>query len=239
VEASGAPQPPPAAPDAPPAEIWERPEASFRYLVRQAGGEGTEATLWWDGMTDVWVPWVWAGESPAGGTAEGPADGIEIPSSWGRFRLTGMGKDTASLNLAALARVAEDMALRDLMGWRRRAHALAAHGLPDPHADGNALAAWSQPVLDALGAGATLFWRREGAGWKLVQARGEGLGFTGSLVLPEGLLAATFEHEASPWRRWDPSPEVRLHLAGPGADPRWPLVLRRVELALAGEVPTW
>ncbi len=233
---------PPASPPgeaAPPPDIWKRPEDSFRYLVCRAIGEDAGAVLWWDGMTDVWVPWVTVGSAPGGAAAEEPGAGIEIPSSWGRFRLSGAGEDGGRLNLDALARVAEDMALRDLMGWRRRAHALAAHGLPDPQADGPALAAWATPVLDALGASAALFWHHEGAGWKLVQARGEGVGFTGSLVLPKALLAATFETDASPWRRWDPAPEIRIHLAGIDADPHWPLKLRRVELALAGEVPTW
>ena len=230
---------PPPGDAAPPPDIWKHPEDSFRYLVRQAIGEDAAAVLWWDGMTEVWVPWVAVGAAPGGADSREPGAGIEIPSSWGRFRLTGVGEAGGRVNLDALARVAEDMALRDLMGWRRRAHALAAHGLPDPQADGQALAAWSTPVLDELGASAALFWHDEGAGWKLVQARGEGVGFTGSLVLPKALLAATFETDASPWRRWDPAPEIRIHLTGVDADPHWPLKLRRVELALAGEVPTW
>ncbi len=230
----------PGAGGGPPTDVWERPEASFRYLIESSVGSGRRVILWWNGMTDVWVPWVWTGAAPPAHAEGGPEEGIEIASQWGRFRLSGVSGERDRLNLAGLTRVAEDMALRDLVRWRREAHALAAHGLPDPHAEGPGLASWSEPVLELLGVESALFWRREGAGWKLVEARGEGIGFSGNLVFPKDLFSATFEGADSPWRRWEPTPGVRLLLAGADeTDPHWPLRLRRVELALAGEEPGW
>ena len=220
------------------AEAWESPEATFRYLVEQALGRDAGVTLWWNGGVDTWVPWVWTGASP-GARLKEPDDSLCLQTECGEFRVAGAEERGARLNVLAMTRVAEDMALRDLMHWRREARPLAVHGLPDPHAEKNALAGWMAPVMNALDATLALVWRREGAGWRLLHAEGEGLGLDGTFVVPAPLFAATFETEHSPLRRWEPVSGLRVHLQVKGDDPRWPLRLRRVELALAGEESAW
>lgn len=220
------------------AAAWESPEATFRYLVEQALGRDAAIALWWNGGVDTWVPWVWTGAS-AGARPKDADDALCLHTECGEFQVTGAGDRHGRLNAAALTRVAEDMALRDLMRWRREARSLAAHGLPDPQAEKDALAGWMSPVLLALDAAAALVWRREGAGWRLLHAQGEGLGLDGTFTVPAALFAATFEAENSPWLRWEPGAGLRVHLQVKGDDPRWPLRLRRVELALTGEGPAW
>ena len=221
-----------------PAEVWESPEATLRYLAEQALGRGAAVTLWWDGGLGSWVPWVWTGPSP-GPRPQEPADALHLRTECGEFRLSGAGERSDQLPVAALTRVAEDMALRDLLRWRREARGLAALGLPDLHGESAALAGWVAPVRRILAATAVLMWRREGPLWRLVHAEGEGLGLEGTFTLPGDLFTATFEGERSPWRRWEPTPGLRAHLRLEGEDPRWPLRLRRVERALTGEGAAW
>jgi hypothetical protein len=220
------------------ATAWESPEATFRYLVEQTLGRDAAITLWWNGGVDAWVPWIWTGVS-AGARPEDSGDVLALRTECGEFQVSGAGERRGRLNLVALTRVAEDLALRDLMRWRREARALAAHGLPDPNAEKGALARWMAPVLAALEGAAALMWRREGEGWRLVYAQGEGLGLDGTFTVPAALFEATFEAESSPWRRWEPAADLRVHLQVKGDDPRWPLRLRRVQLALAGEETAW
>jgi hypothetical protein len=153
--------------------------------------------------------------------------------------VSGAGERRGRLNTAAVTRVAEDMALRDLMRWRREAKALMGRRPPDPRGEKGVLVDWTTPVMLALGCEAALVWRREGAGWRLMHVVGEGLGLEGTLTVPDALFAATFEAERSPWRRWEPAPGLRVHMQMKADDPRWPLRLRRVELALAGEETAW
>jgi hypothetical protein len=238
-----------AAPSVPPSErapelelgsaaVWESPEATFRYLAEQVLGRDAAITLWWNGGVDAWVPWIWTGAS-AGTRPEDSGEVLALRTECGEFHVSGAGERRGRLNAAAFTRVAEDMALRDLMRWRRDARSLAAHGLPDPNAEKGALARWMAPVLAALEGAAALMWRREGEGWRLVYAQGEGLGLDGTFTVPAALFEATFEAESSPWRRWEPAADLRVHLQVKGDDPRWPLRLRRVQLALAGEETAW
>ncbi len=220
------------------AAAWESPEATFRYLVEDALGRDAAIALWWDGGVDTWVPWLWTGAS-AGARPGDSGDVLALRTECGEFRVSGAGERRGRLHTAALTRVAEDMALRDLMRWRREARSLAAHGLPDSQAEKSVLAGWMSPVLIALDAAAALVWRREGAGWRLMHVEGEGLGLEGTLTVPDALFAATFEAERSPWWRWEPAPGLRVHMQMKADDPRWPLRLRRVELALAGEETAW
>lgn len=217
---------------------WESPEATFRYLVERALGRDAAITLWWNGGVDAWVPWVWTGGSP-GVRPKDSGDMLPLHTECGEFQVSGAGERRGLLNPAALTRVAEDMALRDLMRWRREARTLTGRGLPDPRADQHALAGWIAPVMVALDVAAALVWCREGDGWRLLHAEGEGLGLDGTFVIPAALFAATFESESSPWRRWEPAADLRVHLQVKGDDPRWPLRLRRVQLALAGEETAW
>ena len=221
--------PTPSAP--PPADVWASPEGTFRYLVETTLGSGSAVSLWWSGGTDVWVPWVWTGE-----TIPHPApdldSGVRVSSAWGEFRVVGTG--AGQLNAGALQRVTEDMALRDLMTWRETSRSLGSHGLPTSGADAGQLASWLEPLWPVLGARAALFWRRGGEDWSLLSARGSGLTLSGVFHMPEDLLTATFEGKGTPWRRWDPASGLRLYLSMKSEDLRLPLRLRRLELVLTG-----
>ena len=214
--------------ETPPPNIWESPEATFRYLVEQTVGEGSKVTLWWNGNTGVWVPWLWMGAAPAENKG-----GVELSSRYGEFRLTGAESGQDRLNVPALTRVAEDIALRDLASWQETERELRGRAVPDPTAAVGALEAWATPVLAVLGAQAVLLWRRDEDGWVLVLARGEGLSLSGELRMSPEMFAATFEHPGSSWRRWDPSVGLRLLCLLDGAGSRWPLMIHRVEKALA------
>jgi hypothetical protein len=231
----GTPRPPDGAgsgyASGPPLEIWESPEATFRYLVARAMGPDTRATLWWDGGTESWVPWLWMGDGPDGR----PEDGLDLGTHWGNFRLTGLAEG-ASIPRAALLRVAEDLALRDLMLWQQEAPHLVRHGLPGTDLHAGALKEWATPVLTRLEVESSLLWRGTPEGWSLLFAQGEGLRLDGTVVFPERLLLATFDAAASPWRRWDPVDGIRFYLIPRGDERRWPLRLARVARALSGHV---
>ena len=226
------------APAPPPPSVWETPEETFRYLAAQTLGADQPVSLWWDGGAGVWVPWVWTGEVPSR-RPEPPEYGVEIPSRWGSFRLAVSAREAGRVPVAAFARVAEDLALRDLMVWRQEARRFAAHGLPEPDMKAADLHRWAEPVLAHLGADSLLLWRREGDRYRLLHAEGGGFEFSGTLIMPAARVAATFETDAAGWRRWDPLPWLRVHLGTDKSDPRWPLKLRRMELALAGEDTPW
>jgi hypothetical protein len=132
-------------------------------------------------------------------------------------------------------RVAEDLALRDLMLWQQEAPQLVRHGLPSAELHAGALKDWALPVLTRLEAQAALLWRGTPVGWTLLLAQGDGLRLDGTLVLPERLLLATFESGTVPWRRWDPVSGLRFYLVPKGDERRWPLRLARVARALAGD----
>lgn len=218
----------------PPADVWASPEATFRYLIEQTLGADASVGLYWNGATDVWVPWTWTGDTP-----DRDADmesGVSVPMQWGEMRVLGEGTDR--LNMGALQRVAEDIALRDLMQWRETSRSLGQHGRPSSSADAGQLAAWLEPVWGVLNVQAALTWRRSSEGWSLMGARGSGLNMSGVFNMPERLLEATFEGPGSPWTRWEPADGLRLHLASDSVDPRLPLRLRRVELAVSGEDAT-
>ena len=217
-----------------PADVWDRPEATFRYLVEQGGGAESAVSLWWDGAMGIWVPWTWVGDVPEGGPEE-PDRGLRIESEWGTFRVVAPPAVLDRLPAGAVRRVAEDMALRDLMRWQRREEELRALGVPSPEADGAALAGWGKRVLEALEVETGLFWRVEGDRFRLVGAWGTGVDLEGTLVLPSALLQETLEGPGSRWTPWEPVPGVRMHLRGLEDDPRRRLRLRRVERALAGE----
>ncbi len=220
---------------APPPDVWASPDATFRYLVDQALGAEASIGLYWNGGTDVWVPWIWTGDVPS---IDADIDsGVTVPlQQWGEMRVLGDGANR--LNIAALQRVAEDIALRDLMQWRETSRSLSQHGRPSSGADAGALAAWLEPVWSVLNVQASLTWRRGSEGWSLTGARGNGLNLSGVFNMPERLLEATFEGPGSPWTRWEPADGVRLHLASDTPDPRLPLRLRRVEMAVSGEDST-
>ena len=221
------------------ATAWESPEATFRYLVEQALGRDAAITLWWNGSVDAWVPWVWTGASP-GARPQDSGDVLPLRTECGEFQVSGAGERRGQLNPAALARVAEDMALRDLMRWRREARALTGHGLPDPQADRQALAGWIAPVMVALEwrgrsgvasrgrrvAVAARRGRRPGIGWDVHHPRRPLRGHLRGGDVRRGGAGS-------------PQPDLRVHLQVKGDDPRWPLRLRRVQLALAGEETAW
>ena len=205
----------------------------FRYLVEQTLGQDATIVLWWNGGTDTFVPWAWTGEAPA--AAGKTPSGVSVRLNWGEARITGAGADR--LNEAALRRVAEDIALRDVMQWRDKAQEIARHAAPGSGADAGQLAAWLDAVWDTLEVQAALVWRRTGDGWALLNARGSGLSVSGAFNMPEALLTATFEHVSTPWSRWDPAPGLRLHVKHASDDRRLPLRLKRISLAITQKDP--
>ena len=223
--------------DSPPPDVWTRPEATFRYLVGLAAGKQTPVTLWWDGGADLWVPWLWTGDSPQG-TPETLDQAVEIPSSWGAFRLVGASGVRGLLKLPALSRVVDDIALRDLAVWRKEARAFAALGYPDPKDEG-AIDAWAETVISPLNSEAALIWRHGDDTWQLLGTWGEGIVFGGNLVFAESLFAASFDGPDSPWHRWELGNNLCVQLMLSESDPRTPLRLNRVRQALHGENDAW
>jgi hypothetical protein len=223
--------------EAPPPDIWVHPEATFRYLVESAGGKERAMTLWWDGGEDHWVPWLWTGEIPQG-EAEPLTDGLEIPSSWGAFRLIG-GEDVHDeLNLGALTRVADDLALRDLAAWRQAERELVDVGMPDPE-DEDGLETWAERVLSPLNSEAAMIWKQGDDAWRLQGTWGESVVFSGDLVFSDSLFSATFDGPGTRWYRWDLGAGFCVQLMLSEDDPRWPLRFHRVKRAVMGEVDTW
>lgn len=223
--------------EAPPPEIWIHPEATFRYLVEQAAGPDRPVTLWWEGNTGVWVPWLWTGESPQG-DPEAVEEGMEVPFAWGAYRLVGDRGVINQLNVAALSRVVEDLALRDLATWRQTAEDLQNVGYPDP-GDEAAVDAWAERVLTPLHSEAAMIWRRDQDTWRLIGTWGEGIIFNGDLVFSEALFAAIYETTNTNWFRWDLDEGFLVQFIKPDEDPRWPLRLHRVKRAMVGESGGW
>jgi hypothetical protein len=212
----------------PPAEIWARPEATFRYLMEQALGVGAAATLSWDGGIRTWVPWVWTGEEP---DSEGGSS-VELSTSWGTFRVTGAAVERRLLPLAALTRVAEDLALRDLAAWQKTAAALPG---AVPPGDRKALLAWAGSVLEALNPETAWLWEHEGETMRLAAAFGEGVSLAGDRVtLPESLLRDLLDEGGIQWERWEPSEHLSVHLGFSRTDRQWPLRWERIRTAMAG-----
>jgi hypothetical protein len=220
---------------APSPDIWTDPGRTFAYLIK-CTGSNTPATLWWDGGENLWVPWFWTGSSvPDLGTAT--PEGTELNSEWGRFVVSGSPDLLERLPVDAVRRVAEDAALRDLMTWRKTAQDLASRGLPKATAE--SVRDWAGPVLRNLGARAILVWLHAGSRWTLVEAQGEGLKFTGDLVLSQEMLDVTFAAPGTPWERWQPLEGFTLQILPPEDDPRWPLRLARVRRAVVGDIAAW
>jgi hypothetical protein len=209
-------------------EVWSSPEATLRYLMGEAGAD--RFTLWWDGETDTWVPLAWRGPDPGSVAAGSRPEGTEISHRWGRFLVSGA--DEHRLYRPGLARVAEDMALRDLEDWRRSRDRLRGH-IPTEHlADLPAWARWLDEALPVLGAEAVLLWLRQDGAWRLARAWGEGVGLAGELRLPEALFTATFG-PASAWRSWQPWSGYRVLFTPRPGDHTWPLRQARLDQLLS------
>ena len=221
----------------PPPDIWIHPEATFRYLVEQAAGADSPVTLWWEGNTGVWVPWLWTGDGPEG-DPEVAGQGVEVPFSWGTYRLVGEREALDQLNMAALSRVVEDLALRDLASWRQAAEDLRSLGYPDP-GDEAAVSDWADRVLTPLHSEAAMIWRHDEDTWRLIGTWGEGIIFNGDLIFSETLFAAIYENANTNWSRWDLDDGFCIQLIMPEDDPRWPLRLHRVQRAMIGESGGW
>jgi len=216
---------------APPPDVLASPEASFRYLVESVLGEGNDAALWWDGGEDMWVPWVTVGDVPDPEIV--PAGGFDVRTEWGEFRLDGDGVESAAFPRAAVKRVAEDLALRDLAAWRKRAAALARVPAVTVDSDPDVLETWWDFIAGVLDPATAMLWREDPDGWSLAAARGKGVAFTGLFHLDEDLLTATFPTGRGAWRRWEPVPGLRVYLRFADGDGRWPLRLKRVQTAVA------
>lgn len=213
-----------------PISALETPEASFRYLAEQAIGSSGIATLWWDGGIGYWAPWAWTGNPPAGQNLK-PQGGLDIPTNWGRFRLTGREVENVQWNRDALKRVAEDMALRDLMAWNKRAAEMKGASRISNASSPSDIANWFEQVFSDLDPKSAMVWRSQEKGWSLVTTHGEGLAFSGDLTLPFDLLAPTFEATGTPWTVWEPTNGVRTYFQFSAEDPRWALRMRRLEAA--------
>jgi len=208
----------------PPVDALTSPESSFAYLAEQTLGAGAAASLWWDGDRGSWAPCMWTGNAPAsGGAPQGPV----IETEWGKFSIGDSG--SAAWNAAALRRVAEDYALRDLMRWQRTAADLAGIPRPSP-GDAVSHSGWLQRAADYLGVDALFLWEGDGSGWLLRGVFGEGFSIQGELRFPDAVLTASFESEGCGWYAWAPRDGFRAHLR-PGADPRWTLRLDRFRQA--------
>jgi hypothetical protein len=214
---------------APSPDVWTDPETTFRYLLDRAVGPNTPATLWWDGAIEVWVPWLWTGHSPA---SEGKSV-VRLPSAYGGFRLTGDWTEGADLPVAALTRVAEDMALRDLAGWEKTAAGLAADR--DVPRGRDALRRWAAPVLRALEPETAWLWERQPDGWKLRDVAGDDVTFSGELVASEHMLESLFQGPGFRWERWRPAEHLSVHLGFSPGDGQWPLRWARVKKALTSK----
>jgi hypothetical protein len=210
----------------PPAEIWSDPETTFRYLVAQAVGPETPATLWWDGGIGIWVPWVWTGPSPV---SEGKSV-AKLPSAFAGFRLTGDWTEGADLPLAAMTRVAEDMALRDLALWQKTAESLSGMAVPRGR---DALRQWAAPVLKALAPETAWLWERQPDGWKLRDVLGGNTAFSGDLRVSEQMMEALYGGPGLRWERWRPAEHLSVQLGFAPVDGQWPLRWERVKKALA------
>ena len=212
------------APQNAPADIWTDPATTFHYLMDQAGVR--DFVLWWDGENDSWVPVVSTGGGKDSLTSGARPEGIEVSHRWGRFVLSGANE--ARLYRPALARVAEDIALRDLEEWRRSGERLRTRIPAEEHTDLPAWGRWLDEALPVLSAEAALLWLRQDGGWRLARAWGEGVGLAGELRLPEPLFVATFG-PGSMWRSWQPVPAYRVLFTPRDGDHTWPLRQARLQ----------
>ncbi|HET9232999.1 MAG TPA: hypothetical protein VFP10_02525 [Candidatus Eisenbacteria bacterium] len=217
------------APQHGPADIWTDPATTFHYLMEQAGVR--DYVLWWDGESDSWVPVLWSGVAKDSMTSSSRPDGIEVSHRWGRFILSGA--DEARLHRPALARVAEDIALRDLEEWRRSGERLRSRIPAEEHTDLPAWGRWLDEALPILSAEAALLWLRQDGAWRLARAWGEGVGLAGELRLPEPLFTATFG-PGSAWRSWQPVPAYRVLFTLREGDHTWPLRQARLQNLMSG-----
>ncbi len=210
------------------ADIWTDPATTFRYLMDQAGVH--DYVLWWDGEGDSWVPMLSSGpvhDSVASGSRP---EGLDISHRWGRFVLSGA--DEGRVFRPALARVAEDMALRDMEDWRRSGERLRTRVPSEDASDLPAWGRWFDEALPILGVEAALLWLRQDSAWRLARAWGEGVGLAGELRLPEHLFAATFG-PGSMWRSWQPFSSYRVLFTPRDGDHTWPLRQARLNQLMA------
>jgi len=210
------------------ADIWTDPATTFRYLMDQAGVH--EYTLWWDGESDSWVPLVSSGPAHETVHSGSHPDGLDISHRWGRFVLSGA--EESRVFRPALARVAEDMALRDMEDWRRSGERLRSRVPSEDVSDLPAWGRWFDEALPILGAEAALLWLRQDGSWRLARAWGEGVGLAGELRLPEPLFNATFG-PGSMWRSWQPFPSYRVLFTPRDGDHTWPLRQARLHQLMA------
>jgi len=213
------------------AEIWADPATTFRYLMDQSGAR--DYILWWDGESDSWFPMVSSGPVHEL-VSSGRPDGFEVSHRWGRFVLSGA--DEGRVFRPALARVAEDMALRDMEEWRRSGERLRGRIPAEDHTDLPAWGRWFDEALPVLGAEAALLWLRQDGAWRLARAWGEGVGLAGELRLPEPLFVATFG-PGSMWRSWQPFPSYRVLFTPRDGDTTWPLRQARLHQMMAAARP--
>jgi hypothetical protein len=219
-------------------EAFASPEATFAYLARRALGDKGDAVLWWDGAIGAWSPWCVAGSPELGTPERGPGEGRDLETRWGRFRLVAdHAEDASRWHPHALRRVAEDLALRDLMDWREELRQLEGLSLAGPGATPEEADQWFRPFAEILHPSAMFLWRGESDGWSLVGTRGAGITYAGRLVIPGNLLGATFDFPDL-WRRWDPAPGLRAYCQFEDQDRRWPLRLARVRDVLRGRGPS-
>jgi hypothetical protein len=213
-------------------EIWTDPASTFRYLMDQFGVR--DYILWWDGENDSWVPMVSSVPVHEAVPSGSRPDGFDVSHRWGRFVLSGADEDRVFR--PALARVAEDMALRDLEDWRRSGERLRSRMPSEEPSDLPAWGRWFDDALPVLGADAALLWLRQDGAWRLARAWGEGVGLAGELRLPEPLFAATFG-PGSMWRSWQPFSSYRVLFTPRDGDHTWPLRQARLHQLMAAARP--
>ena len=214
------------------AEIWADPATTFRYLMDQFGVR--DYTLWWDGESDSWVPVVSSvsvQDTVPGGSRP---EGLDVSHRWVRFVLSGA--DESRVFRPALARVAEDIALRDMEEWRRSGERLRSRVPSEEPSDLPAWGRWFDEALPVLGADAALLWLRQDGAWRLARAWGEGVGLAGELRLPDPLFVATFG-PGSMWRSWQPFSSYRVLFTPRDGDHTWPLRQTRLHQLMSAARP--
>jgi hypothetical protein len=135
--------------------------------------------------------------------------------------------------VAALTRVAEDMALRDLAAWQKTAAALGASR--DVPRGRDALRRWAAPVLKSLDPETAWLWERQPDGWKLRDVTGGDVSFSGDLVVSEHMLESLFQGPSLRWERWRPAEHLSVNLGFSLNDGQWPLRWARVKKALTAK----